>query len=63
MSDELTNKVIKETTDEWVDFMSNPENQQGFMWFMVRHGELPEGVDLSDSRVIEICKKAAGRMI
>jgi hypothetical protein len=59
MSDNFMDQVIKETTNEWVEFMGNPENQHGFMWSMVAYNELPEGVDLTDPRVIEICRKAA----
>lgn len=36
---------MKELTDQFLEFFSKPENQNGFMWRMIQKDILPEGVD------------------
>lgn len=49
--------VREETTREWVEYLSKPENRTGFMWNVAKRGILPAGVNADDLRVIAILKE------
>ena len=42
-------------TDDWVEFMSDPVEQDGVFALMVEVGILPQGVNPEDPRVMAIC--------
>lgn len=50
--------ISLELTEDWIDYLSDPINQSGFMWVMAGHEMLPEGVDPNNERVIVLCQQA-----
>lgn len=58
MTDDFVQKVIQETTDDWLEVYENPENQNGFEWRLIARGVLPDGVDVSNERVCAVVETA-----
>ena len=54
--DYFTKAVINDTTNDWVECYTKPENRTGFTWRMSKLGFIPVGVNINDPRVVALLK-------
>lgn len=47
-------------SNQWIEYWSNPGNQNGYQWNMIGYGHIPDFIDENDERVIQIMQKSAG---